>query len=473
MISQNPLRLLGVLSTDSLKEIKKNQQKASAFFTLKKDPVFNYDSDFFGSSVVRNKELMLDAYRLIQLDLDKLKYSIFWISSISQFDTIAIKQITLGNFEKVIELFEKQVAKENITKSNYSAYVNLSTLLYAQVETLINKKKPYSHILSRAIELKCKFLESKYFNDYCHKVVNTNFSCDQEAILNYFFEQNISFFKKVGIKDNKIQEVIAATGSFKEHFNRKLSETIIKSINDQISKAKELTSKNEKKGGEYGRALMKNTKKDVQNLKSIDKGSIDFQMLVDKLALQLEQCGIFYHNSTRDDFDYLDVYEYALKIAHGPTAKSRLKKAINHCKELNELSKCCLCKVNSVNRSRPKEYLLYRETSRNRWYEQRSVKFQQLTVTIYFCNKCLDEIKKVDQLNQIIWLVLAIIIGLSLGFTVHWIVGIIAGLVGGAILTNILSFFIPYLESSIKKVDSHPTIKKYISEGWGWNKPEA
>ena len=90
MISQNPFRLLGVLSTDSLKEIKKNQQKASTFFTLKKDFVFNYDSDFFGNPVVRSKELMLDAYRLIQLDLDKLKYSIFWISSISQFVSASI-----------------------------------------------------------------------------------------------------------------------------------------------------------------------------------------------------------------------------------------------------------------------------------------------------------------------------------------------------------------------------------------------
>ena len=472
MISQNPLRLLGVLSTDSLKEIKKNQQKASAFFTLKKDPVFNYDSDFFGSSVVRNKELMLDAYRLIQLDLDKLKYSIFWISSISQFDTIAIKQITLGNFEKVIELFEKQVAKENITKSNYSAYVNLSTLLYAQVETLINKKKPYSHILSRAIELKCKFLESKYFNDYCHKVVNTNFSCDQEAILNYFFEQNISFFKKVGIKDNKIQEVIAATGSFKEHFNRKLSETIIKSINDQISKAKELTSKNEKKGGEYGRALMKNTKKDVQNLKSIDKGSIDFQMLVDKLALQLEQCGIFYHNSTRDDFDYLDVYEYALKIAHGPTAKSRLKKAINHCKELNELSKCWFCNgENEVSSNNSLRIQMYKMTSYTGY-----TYFKDGGLPIERCSGCSNK----HALQAFISTILTLIFYVGLCFTYIWILFILGDLQNRFKLfksmyhgfKNLLSFITGNVKGSNRKsVKNHPIIEQKLMEGYSFGSP--
>jgi type VI protein secretion system component Hcp len=55
-----------------------------------------------------------------------------------------------------------------------------------------------------------------------------------------------------------------------------------------------------------------------------------YSLYADKLASQLEQCGVAYYNQTANDLDYIDVYKYALLLAEGDRIKNKLKEALKH-----------------------------------------------------------------------------------------------------------------------------------------------
>jgi len=86
-----------------------------------------------------------------------------------------------------------------------------------------------------------------------------------------------------------------------------------------------------KTAGDIGRELMKNTKKDITKLKKVLSSShFSYSLYADKLASQLEQCGVAYYNKTANDLDYIDVYKYALLLAEGDIIKNKLKEALKH-----------------------------------------------------------------------------------------------------------------------------------------------
>ena len=112
---------------------------------------------------------------------------------------------------------------------------------------------------------------------------------------------------------------------------------LIKSGIKQINILKKIPSKNS--AGTIGRNLMNTAKKDIDILKSVfGNKDLHYSSLSDKLASQLEQCGITYYNNSANDLDYFDVYEYALSIACGDIIKKKLNEAIEHSKneKLNE-----------------------------------------------------------------------------------------------------------------------------------------
>jgi len=82
---------------------------------------------------------------------------------------------------------------------------------------------------------------------------------------------------------------------------------------------------------DIGRELMRSTKKDINKLKKVlGKEHFNYCLYADKLAAQLEQCGVAYYNHTANDLDYIDVYKYALVLAEGDRIKNKLKQALKH-----------------------------------------------------------------------------------------------------------------------------------------------
>ncbi|CAI8313300.1 MAG: Uncharacterised protein [Cryomorphaceae bacterium] len=86
-----------------------------------------------------------------------------------------------------------------------------------------------------------------------------------------------------------------------------------------------------KTAGNIGRELMRCTKKDINKLKKVlGSEHFSYSLYADKLASQLEQCGVAYYNQTSNDLDYTDIYKYALVLAQGEIIKNKLKEALKH-----------------------------------------------------------------------------------------------------------------------------------------------
>jgi len=86
-----------------------------------------------------------------------------------------------------------------------------------------------------------------------------------------------------------------------------------------------------KTAGDIGRELMRSAKKDINKLKKVlSSNHFSYSLYADKLASQLEQCGVAYYNQTANDLDYIDVYKYALVLAEGDRIKNKLKEALKH-----------------------------------------------------------------------------------------------------------------------------------------------
>ena len=119
--------------------------------------------------------------------------------------------------------------------------------------------------------------------------------------------------------------VIKAETKLKENH---IDEIIASGTDEIVLYKKDITDKT---AGDIGRELMKSTKKDITKLKKVlGNEHFSYSLYADKLASQLEQCGVAYYNQTANDLDYIDVYKYALLLAEGDRIKNKLKEALKH-----------------------------------------------------------------------------------------------------------------------------------------------
>lgn len=121
LISNNPFRILGTPVNSSLKERITNLNRFKAFQKVSKSVETSMDFDvIFGSSPLRNKESLDQAQRELDLPVDQLKWSLFWVANSTSAETISLKNLSSGNIEKAISIVSKF--------SNWSSLLNYSTL---------------------------------------------------------------------------------------------------------------------------------------------------------------------------------------------------------------------------------------------------------------------------------------------------------------------------------------------------------
>lgn len=343
-IKDNPYRVLGVIANARMKEIQKNISRINSYLSIGKEITLLFDIDNFGS-ITRNESTLNSAKNMLQLDSNKLEHALFWFVNGNEIDDIAIEHTKKGNIDKSTEIWQKIVLKSAVNNTNYSAYNNLSTLLFLKAE------------YKKAVKLKSELIESNSINTLGKLVCDDNYLFSNSDLLNVFIESMISSLKDIGKKESEIIEICsdssqAFQGLVSNQFIRKPISNLDKAINDSISLNKKGMSEGKfknRKGREIGKKLMNNTKKDLSKLKKIlGVNHFNYKLYADKLANQLAQCGIAYYNATMDDYDYLNVYEYALRISAGDDAKSSLRNAIKHTKENEKLNKCWFCGKNKI-----------------------------------------------------------------------------------------------------------------------------
>ena len=109
-ILNNPFRILGVLSSDSMRDIERNISKFKAFARIKKKAVGDYDSIFVNlPEIDRNEENLSKTKNLVLSDKSKIMYSLFWFVNGNTFDKIALENLKKGEYKKAIEIWNKAI----------------------------------------------------------------------------------------------------------------------------------------------------------------------------------------------------------------------------------------------------------------------------------------------------------------------------------------------------------------------------
>lgn len=342
--SNNPYRILGILSNAGQKEIQKNISKLKAFSKIGKDMELDYNLSFLNLSKNDMSEtLLLKSNNQLNLDKDKITNSLFWFADLSPIDSVALAHLVKGDIVKATEIWEKTTASKDVTLKNYSSFNNLSTLLFLNAlddsKTDTFKKDDTSiKQIRKAIKLKSEFISSTFFNTYCESISKSTpiSSVDAEE----FFTNVILTLLNKNFTPKELTGLFEGINSnIKDTLSDSLKEAPISNIKSHIDTASNSIKKDKKSGIKVGKQLIKNTLKDIKYLKEVSSSDdLQYQSISDKLSNQILECGIVCFNETGDDQEYLSSYEYALSIAHSEKTKNRAKDCVKHCKEEKELA---------------------------------------------------------------------------------------------------------------------------------------
>lgn len=355
MLNSNPYRFLGVNSNSGIKNIQKNLSKIKAYSKIGKHLSLPYELSYFNlQKIDRSESLIKEAENKILLDPNKVKYSLFWFSEANSIDKIALENLNKGNFEKSETIWRKVIKNNSISKSNFSAYNNLSTLLF--LRSLSNEKndkfensKTSIPLIKEALKLKSELIFSDHLYDLSGLITGNENATNKENILE-FFNENISQLFNTNFSSIEISNIIKdSNNELSQSFNFSLISEPLDSLNVLINDSNNQLNDNHSNGIEIGKDLIKNSVSQLKLLKDIlGTNDIKYQSISDKLANQILQCGILYFNKTADDQDYMSSYKYAKSISFKDSTIERANTTIKHCEDELKAKICGFCNSNEV-----------------------------------------------------------------------------------------------------------------------------
>ena len=317
IIEQNPFRILGVYANTSRKEIVANKGKANAF--LKTGRVVDYSLDLKGilSTIVRTEAIINEADAHLSIAKEYIKYAQFWFVKITPIDDIAFNHLLRGNIDEAKNLWSKQDS----------------------ISSLQNKLICYfiEDNISSAIKT-AENLYMKFGDKYVHEIdANTTLKMTGIELLHQFIDSLGEEVKLQQLLSYELQEVT------RTYIKNQIIGPIIRKISDEIEKTKSVDHKDAKARKNAGQNLINATKNLLIQLKEIlSAKNTQYQMIADKLGMEILQCGIDYYNNSDDDDApqvAMQLQKYAqLYVVVGSLAKQRCEKNVKNLQKIiNEL----------------------------------------------------------------------------------------------------------------------------------------
>ena len=304
LIAHNPYRLLGVFSNSSTKERVANENKIKAFLNVGKEVSFPLDLTSILSSVDRSNQSVSAAIANLTLPTGQLKHAQFWFMKDGQIDEVAFNHLFAGNMAKAVDIWSK---KESV-----------SSLQNRIVCALI--KEDYSTACSCAEKL-----YSLYANIFVAAVAGETVKTG-----NLGFEFLDSLAAEVGA--SKLLSHITNI-KWRDHLSSSALTPVIESLQSAINTAKASQGKGSTARYNAGIKLMNGTKSLLTKLNQLQpKSDVQYQMVVDKLANEILQCGIDYFNESNETGKARKAFElqnYALSIAVGQMTRQRCKENVD------------------------------------------------------------------------------------------------------------------------------------------------
>ena len=304
VIVNNPFRILGVYVNASIRDIKANEAKAKAFLNVGRDVTYPCDFNQLLSPIQRTAEMMASANSQLTLPNEKIKHALFWFAKVTPLDEIAFNHLANGNAEQTMGIWKK--------KECFSSLLNTSTQALAQ-----------GHVL-KAVDAMMTLLESAtYRQDFIKSVTDETFQITEEELAHTYLDALIPDFVY------PLLELSTLSDKYKGYIKDKLVVPVIADIESEITKAKSIKRENSSARYNAGVQLINLAKNKLAELKKLLFGSdMRYQIIADKLGLEILQCGIDYYNNS-DDADSahkaMKLQSYAQSVVVGQMAKDRCK----------------------------------------------------------------------------------------------------------------------------------------------------
>ena len=313
VLNNNPYRLLGVYTNSPTKERLANHNRIKAFLKVGKSVSFSLDLPQYLQPINRTDALVADADAKLALPKDQMFYALFWFIKTTPLDDIAFNHLIAGERSKAEDIWQK---KET-----------LSSLQNRIVCALMCDD--YKQALSCAETL---YGNMQYVGQLVSTVIGTGGGVD---VTNLPFAFLDALCEETDVK--KILPNITSS-IWKKYIGEKAVKPLIDKIQEAIDVAKKSRGKGSLARLNAGKILVKDIKNTLSQLKNfLSISDLQYQMIADKLGLEILQCGIDYYNES-DDADAahkaMKLQEYALKIVVGQMAKDRCKENVDILQEI-------------------------------------------------------------------------------------------------------------------------------------------
>lgn len=284
------------------RDIVSNKSRATAFLKVNRLVEFPLDLRGILTAPNRTLDLMNEAEAHLAIAKEQIKYAQFWfLQKLSLLDDIAFNHLLAGNLAEAIKIWSKQE--------------NLSSLQNRIVCYLIEGK--YETAVKTA-----ERLYNKFGNGYTSKVdANCTLQMTATDLLHQFID---SIGEEIGMQELSGYELGTET---KAYISSQTIGPLINKISAEVEKTKKVDHKDPNARIEAARKLVTNTKESFSQLKRILPATdSQYQMIADKLGLEILQCGIDYFKNSEDDdapHTAMKMLKYARSIVMGSLAKQR------------------------------------------------------------------------------------------------------------------------------------------------------
>ncbi|MCD8291904.1 MAG: hypothetical protein LUC91_10445 [Prevotella sp.] len=311
IIQANPYRILGIYSNSPTKERVANLGRIKAFLKVGKAVSFPLDLPTILPTVNRTTESVDQAKNNLTLPNDQFKYAQFWFVKATPIDDIAMNNLIAGNMEKAISIWEKKEDVTSLQNRIVCALINddyKSTILYAE--------KLYPHYSD---------IFAKIVLGEAHPVVTDKLEYD-------FLDELCS-----ALGEQKVLPYIS-NSDWKQYVGNKAVKPLIDSLQSAVDTAKTSRGKGSNARLVAGTKLMNDTKRMLKQLQTlIPITNLQYEMIADKVGIEILQCGIDYFNDTNDSdapHEAMKLQSYALSVVVGKIAKDRCQENVNILKKI-------------------------------------------------------------------------------------------------------------------------------------------
>ena len=308
ILQNNPYRLLGVYANSPTKERLANHNRMKAFLKVGKPVSFPLDVSQYLSSINRSEASVADAEAKLTLPKEQILYAQFWFVKTTPLDDVAFNHLFAGEIDKAEEIWQKRECASSLQNlivcalmcGKYAGAISLAETLYSNTQYI-------NQLVAAVVGMGGNFNVSDLTFSFI------DILCDE-------------------IGTNKLLSFIT-NAIWKDYIKDKAVKPIINHIQDAIDVAHNSKGKGATARLEAGRTLMRSTKDMLSDLRRLlSVSDIQYEVIADKLAQEILQCGIDYYNNTNDDdapHNAMILQKYALSVAVGNLVKNRCKENVD------------------------------------------------------------------------------------------------------------------------------------------------